>query len=368
MFRKQAIATIITITFSVSLLAQGIKKENVFKGTWITNVGSDAMLTEKNVRTAVALCKKKSINNIFVVVWNNGKTMYPSEWTQQYIGLRQDTVYHGFDPLEAIISEAHAVGIKVHAWFEFGFSYAYKDSSSPWITRYPQWAARKKDGSLLGKNGFYWLNGLYPPVQDFMVGLVTEVVKNYEVDGVQGDDRLPAMPSEGGYDEFTRSLYSVEHPGRKVPDDPKEKEFLQWKADKLSALSKRLYDAVKKIKPGCLVSWAPSIYPWSKEEYCQDWPQWIKGGYADLVIPQVYRYDLNAYENTLKQMKNTIPEGFQLKVFPGMLTSLSDGYRASAKMIKEMIRLNRQYGFNGEVFFYYETLNRLQGKFYPAEK
>ena len=37
---------------------------------------------------------------------------------------------------------------------------------------------------------------------------------------------------------------------------------------------------------------APSIYPWSEEEYLQDWPTWMQKGYVDLVCPQVYRYNI----------------------------------------------------------------------------
>ena len=29
------------------------------------------------------------------------------------------------------------------------------------------------------------------------------------IDGIQGDDRLPAMPSEGGYDDYTLSFSKV---------------------------------------------------------------------------------------------------------------------------------------------------------------
>ena len=47
------------------------------------------------------------------------------------------------------------------------------------------------------------------------------------------------------------------------------------------------------------------------------------------------------------------------KVYPGILTSLGDGYQASPEMMKQMISLNRKYGFDGEVFFYYETLNKM---------
>ena len=31
-----------------------------------------------------------------------------------------------------------------------------------------------------------------------LLDLVMEVLVNYEVAGIQGDDRMPAMPSEGG--------------------------------------------------------------------------------------------------------------------------------------------------------------------------
>jgi len=30
-----------------------------------------------------------------------------------------------------------------------------------------------------------------------------------------------------------------------------------------------------------LVAMAPSVYPWSKNEYLQDWPTWLSNGWAD---------------------------------------------------------------------------------------
>jgi hypothetical protein len=51
-------------------------------------------------------------------------------------------------------------------------------------------------------------------------------------------------------------------------------------------------------------------------------------------------------------------------VFPGILTSLGNGYRVKEDMLREMIRLNRQYGFEGECFFYYETLPSLKEQIY----
>lgn len=339
------------------------------KGTWITNVASNALLSKKNIKEVVANCKKNGLNSIFVVVWNGGVTMYPSKIAEKYIGIKQAAAYKKFDPIKCIVKEAHKAGLKVHAWFEFGFSYAYKDSNSVWLKRYPHWAGRKKDGSLLVKNGFYWWNSMNPEPQKFMKELVLEVVKKYDVDGVQGDDRLPAMPAEGGYDDFTKQLFAKEHNGELPPANPKEPGFLQWKANKLSAFGKELYTVVKNQRASCLVTWAPSPYPWSKEEYLQDWPQWLKGGYADYIFPQLYRYKIEGYEKVLKELNDSLPKEYKQKVFPGILTSLGDGaYQSTRELTDQMLQLNRKYGFNGEVFFYYETLNRLIGLLYQTIK
>ena len=54
------------------------------------------------------------------------------------------------------------------------------------------------------KNKFQWMNAFHPEVQDFMLDLISEILFSYPtIDGIQGDDRLPALPSTAGYDEYT---------------------------------------------------------------------------------------------------------------------------------------------------------------------
>jgi uncharacterized lipoprotein YddW (UPF0748 family) len=333
------------------------------RGTWITNVASNVLLSPKNIKEAVMRCKQQGLNNIYVVVWNGGVTMYPSEITQSYIGIKQHPVYKNFDPIACIVKEGHLQGLKVHAWFEFGFSYAYKDTGSAWYRKYPYWAGRNYQARLLQKNGFYWWNALHPEVQAFMKKLVLEVVSKYPVDGIQGDDRLPAMPAEGGYDSTSLALYK-KATGKEAPGNGNEKDWLQWRADQLSEFAKDLYVAVKKANARCVVSWAPSIYPWSKEQYLQDWPAWLNGGYADYILPQLYRYDLTSYEKILKELSEQVSPEQKKKIFPGILTSLGNGYLIKEEMLQGVIRLNRQYGFEGECLFYYETLPKLAKKIY----
>jgi uncharacterized lipoprotein YddW (UPF0748 family) len=352
------------IVLQINTTAQ--KKEIPIHGTWITNVGSDALKSKKNIREAIQLCKAGGINNVFVVVWNNGVTMYPSKVAEEYIGIKQSKVYGKLDPLKEIIIAGHKAGIKVHAWFEFGFSYNYGDSNCTWQKKFPQWVGRDVYGNHLQKNKFFWWNGLHPEVQGFMNRLVLEVVNNYNVDGIQGDDRLPAMPGEGGYDAVTQKMYAEEHCGALPPTNSKDSAWLQWRADKLSVYIKELYKSVKAAKPKCIVSWAPSIYPWSKEQYLQDWPAWLRGGYADYILPQLYRYNFEAYKKIIDELNTQVSPLQKNRIFPGILTSLGDGYLIKKELLQQMIMYNRKNGYNGECTFYFETLRRL-GNYYENE-
>ncbi|HEY0678955.1 MAG TPA: family 10 glycosylhydrolase [Chitinophagaceae bacterium] len=330
------------------------------KGTWVTNVASDALTSNEKIAETIKRCKKFGLNTIYVVTWNKGVTMYPSPVVEKYIGVKQDPSYNGFDPIEAIITQAHKEGIKVIAWFEYGFAYDYNDTTSVWLKKYPHWAGRDVNGNLLQKNKFYWWNSLHPEVQEFMSELILDFVKRYDADGIQGDDRLPAMPSNGGYDEYTTTLYKKEMNGSAPPADAKNEGWLQWRADKLSAYIRSLYSEVKAQKKNYIVSWAPSIYPWSKEEYLQDWPAWLNGGYADEVLPQCYRYDIKAYEKIVQQLEQQLLPEQKSKVFPGVLIGLGDGYQINQKLLEQMIEVNRKYGFRGECTFYYEGLKKLE--------
>ena len=78
-----------------------------------------------------------------------------------------------------------------------------------------------------------------------MLSLVTEVIDKYDVDGVQGDDRLPAMPVEGGYDSVTVAIYQSEHGGANPPNNPGDPNWKRWRADKLNEFFWRMRDSVK---------------------------------------------------------------------------------------------------------------------------
>lgn len=63
------------------------------------------------------------------------------------------------------------------------------------------------------QNKFFWWNGLHPEVQDFMNKLILKVMNNYNIDGLQGDKRLPTMRGEGVYEEVIKNIYAAERMG-----------------------------------------------------------------------------------------------------------------------------------------------------------
>lgn len=324
---------------------------NAFRGVWITTTASTAMDSRDNIKQMVDNCKKGGINHLFVVVYNNARTMYPSTVMQNLVGRQILEKFEGRDPLREIIEEGHAAGLKVHAWFEYGFSSSYSANGGPIVIAKPHWAAKDFNGNLVVKNGFDWLNPFHPEVQQFMIDLFREVVTKYDIDGVQGDDRLPAVPSSAGYDAHTAAWYRSEK-GIDPPPDGKNANWVAWRAGKLNAFLKRLRTEVKAIKPNLLVTMSPSPYPFSLTEYLQDWPVWVDSGYVDAVFPQVYRYDMAAYNTVLIQQKDIL-KGKTNICYPGVLVK-SGTYVATDGFLTQMIQANRNAGFKGESFFFYE--------------
>lgn len=324
---------------------------NAYRGVWITTTASTALDSRDNIKQTVLNCKTAGINHIFVVVYNNARTIYPSQVMNALIGKPQLERFIGRDPLQEIIEEGRAAGIKVHAWFEYGFASSFSANGGPIIAAKPGCAAKDIGGSLVVKNGFDWLNAFHPEVQDYMISLIKEVVINYDIDGVQGDDRLPACPSTSGYDSYTAGLYKAET-GQDPPGNDKEANWVNWRAKKLNAFLKRLRTEVKTIKPSLIFTMSPSPYPFSLNEYLQAWPTWVDSGYVDAVFPQIYRYDISAYNATLIQQKNAV-NGNLTNVYPGVLVK-SGSYVATDGFLSQMVQANRNNGYKGEAWFFYE--------------
>jgi len=333
-------------------------QETGIRGVWLTNVDSNVLNTQAGIQEAVDICAELNINTIFVVTLNKAETTYPSQVMQDLIGKRIGTAYEGRDPLRELIDAAHAKNIKVFAWFEYGFA-AMNGSPGPILNAKPEWASLNSDGNQVVKNGFYWLNSLLPEVQNFMDDLVLEVVRNYpDIDGVQGDDRLPAMPTEGGYDDYTVDLYKSQHGGASPPTDRTNSAWVQWRAEILNTYAKNLYNKVKALNTNCLVAMSPSPMSFGLTEYLQDYGSWVNDGYCDIVSPQLYRREnqgFGVYRSLLTSQLNIIDTDKRNTFYPGVLSYLGS-YFPSENYMARVIRENRERGVMGEVHFFYSVL------------
>ncbi|WP_445637767.1 Glycosyl hydrolase-like 10 domain-containing protein [Nostoc sp. DSM 114161] len=325
------------------------------RGIWLTTTASQVLRSKEGIAQAMDFLAETGFNVVFPVVWNQAVTLYPSQTMLQNFGVEIDPMSVGRDPLEEVVVEARRVGLKVIPWFEYGFASSYNLNGGILLEKKPEWAGRDRNGNLLNKNGFEWLNALDLQVQEFLLNLVLEVVKNYDVDGIQGDDRLPAFPSEGGYDELTLTRYRQEF-HRDPPSNFKDAQWLQWRADILTDFWAHLYQQVKAVNPNLLVAIAPNIHDWAFVEYLQDSPTWLNRGIVDIISPQIYRRDFSSYQAIADTLVTQQFADTNLsKLAPGILMKLGN-YCISPEYLVQAIEYNRQVGIQGEVFFFYEGL------------
>jgi len=327
------------------------------RGIWLTSTDSRVLYSRPAIAQAMEFLADTGFNVVFPVVWNKGVTMYRSQVMSQNFGVEIDFYARGRDPLAEVIEEAHRVGLKVIPWFEYGFASSYQQNGGRILTRKPHWAAIDAQGNMVVKNGFEWMNALDPEVQDFILSLILEVVRKYDIDGIQGDDRMPALPSEGGYDRQTVQRY-IDECGRQPPLYHKDSQWLQWRANILTEFLARLRREVKAIKPNLLISMAPSVYSWGLNEYLQDYIAWIDRDLVDMIHPQLYRRNFWSYKGLVDKLVDVQFRDWQLpKLSPGLLVQVGS-YNISPDDLLKAIDYNRYRGVRGEVCFFYEGLRQ----------
>lgn len=346
--------------FLISLIIFSINSHSQiqqFRATWLTNVDSYVLATDASIVEAMNYLSSIGINVVFPVVYNKGYTIYPSQIMNNLFGTPTipDPSFQNRDFLERLVIEAHRVGIEVIPWFEFGFSSSYSLNGGHIVSRFPHWATRNNQGQLVVKNGFDWLSGINPQVQNYMLSLVMEVIDKYDVDGVQGDDRLPAMPVEGGYDSVTVAIYKSEHNGNNPPNNPGDPNWKRWRANKLNDFFVRMRDSVKSRGQHYILSSSPTPFPWGYDEYLQDSRTWAQNNIVDNIIPQLYRYDFPGYQTVFAQSISQIRSVNPSIYFAGVLTK-AGSWVINSTMMSQIINHNRANNVNGECTFFYEAL------------
>lgn len=362
--QKYLLKTKFTILLLLVLLVSSstvLGQNKEFRGVKLTDVDSQVLFSEKSISEAMDLLESLNINAVIPVVWNAGYTQYQSRIVDSLFGFSIDPAFSGRDPLQTVIIEAHRVGIEVYPWFEYGFSSYYSGGTPPYgghiLQQYPNWAARSLNGDICVKNGFDWMSGVNPDVQNFIIGLTTEVIRNYDIDGIEYSDRMPALPVECGYDSVTVELYKQDHGGQSPPANFYDADWKRWRANKLNEFYRRVRDSVKTLDQNLFVASSPSVYPWAYDQYLQDSKTWVNTGIVDQFLPQLYRYSIVDYIYELNSSLSHIDPQKKDITFAGVLMNVGD-YTIEPQFLLQSLQANRNAGVKGEGFFFYEGLRR----------
>ncbi len=336
------------------------------RGVWLTNVASGVLFAPWGINRALDQLAALKFNTIYPVVWNRGFTFYKSHLAHQVTGSQTQPLLNfmhgGKDVLSELIYLARKKGLSVIPWFEYGLM---TPADSQLAKRYPDWITWGQYGVTSLKEispeetnhanliQRYWLNPLHPQVQDFIQGLIVEVVSNYDIDGIQLDDHF-GMPVLFGYDPFTIQLYQQEHQGKNPSIDPFDLEWMQWRTHKITNFMAKIHHAVKAIKPNIKISLSPNSPTFAYKYYLQDWVSWIKKGLIDELILQVYRDDQNTF---ISDLENPIVTWASTKI--PVSIGISTGtmrHPVGITQIQAQVQSVRDRHFAGVAFFYWESL------------
>jgi uncharacterized lipoprotein YddW (UPF0748 family) len=340
------------------------------------------------VRASVQRAKENGFTDLVVQVRGRGDAFYNSQWEPRAEELMGQPVE--FDPLALMIQEAHAQGLRVHAWLN-----AYlvanvgklPDLQQHIIYQHPDWlmvprslAAQlyrmdPKSPEYLAKLRDYMranrqtIEGLYaspahPDVKEHLRRVWLDVLEKYDVDGLHYDyvrypnynfdysrkslERFRAE-LEPKLDEAERQKYAAfaaKNPLIYATAFPAR--YAQFQREQVTDLVESIYHAVKARKPDVAVSAA--VFPDAGEGYrsrYQDWKVWLRHGALDIVCPMAYTPDTDVFK---KQMAQALNMSAGHPVWGGI-----GSWRQPVDSTLEKIKAARDLGAQGFILFSYDS-------------
>lgn len=222
-------------------------------------------------------CLSLGLNTVIAQVRPFGDALYRSSlfpWSHLCTGVQgQDP---GFDPLDVLLTEAHARGLSLEAWVN---PYRLRSSASmpPVLAEislpntHPEWVCTVNEGA--------YLNPAIPEAADYVVQGVAELVQNYAVDGIHFDDYFyPTTDPSIDAAQFAASG---------------ETDLTAWRRANVTRLVKAAHDAVKAADPTLRFGVSPQGNPDNdRNEQYTDLSVWLTASGADAVVdylcPQIY--------------------------------------------------------------------------------
>lgn len=354
------IAALLALSLTVGC-ARAQQAEPEVRGTWLTTTANTALSSPQNTAETMKRLREIGLNTAYIECWKNGYTEFPSETMKRLIGvemkINNTPAELQRDLLKETVIEAHRNGLLAIGWLEYGFMAAFKDTNNELraLGLKEGWLTTNREGEIVGKqNAFVWMNPLHPVPQQLLIDITIEAIKQYDLDGVQLDDRI-AMPVEMGYDPYTIELYKKEHDGRSPPEDHRDPAWVQWRADKITEYARRYAREVRRAAGrDIIISVSPAPYPWSLENYACDWPKWFafEGDEKwDEYIPQNYRFNYDRTAASIQECIDAIPESGKRLMYAG-IRIVGDGPDMPIDDLLKSIEFCRKAGIGGHVHWF----------------
>jgi len=303
------------------------------RAIWLSN---QQCTSKEKLQGVIKKAAENGINTINMVVWYQGYPLYKSNVFYAATGgsstgeyMHPHAYYKDHDYLKAAIAAAHAYGMHLVAWFEFGFSFGVTANTSsgepaykPLLVKNPTWAL----STSAYETNFYWANPNNSGVQKLLKDMAVEVATNYDVDGIQ----------------FDRTRYPVGYHAA----------YNQTYATYINNFLKSLRDAVKTVNPNVLVSNAPSQYSTAYGDgKCIDYKWWKTNNAVDQLIVQAYSGDLSSYSSRLTTIKGFVGTS---GVYPAQAIKVSGTIVGN---FSTYVNANINAGFSGISYWYYGDID-----------
>ena len=304
------------------------------RGVWVSNVNTDVFDSRETMNEALNHIESLGADAVYPVVWNkqsfffSGETMY-RELGPQYIVTTRD----GDDVLETFSSLAKNRGLGVYASFESGLKIALRTDGKPELIPLGKWISGRENWLVLNSDHqplemctfdvcFGYLNITNPEVADFLLGMMTETLEQYDVDGIIIDDHF-SIPTWPPSCDPQLVSYEMNTTGSSLMSNVATMLFnytdIQLKTCEGETARERrgaIYFFMKKLRAvaqnlGKKVILSPAGVPsWSKREWSQDWGRMVREGAVDGVIMQAFRgltFRSMVYSRELAKLRRDVP-------------------------------------------------------------
>ncbi len=306
--------------------------------------------TPEAVQATVARIKRANLNVVIPIVYYRGCVMFRTDKLPMEGGVAK-----GFDPLAHLVEKCHAAGLEVHPWFCVAYLGTKQgDDHGPGFARYPHFAVVGKDGKPFALSGSAVPADMCnPEYQEFVVGIMTDVVRNYAVDGLHFD-YIRTMTNcfcQRCRQDFKKTFgHSME--------EATDEEWVKWNRDAVGKVVRETSTRARSMRKGIILSAAVFANMESGARQGQDPAAWADSGDLDVILPMDYTMD--AFELRMNERKFLEAMRSDEKLATGISLYIRSGAKVSpreASLVIEQIAVVRSVGIRGFCFFAYEYLS-----------